>query len=66
MYSVESLCRAYGALLCFFLLTHGDAVGYPVVAPGGARAFTIIRYIDEACKACSNPLAQHNLLNADC
>ena len=36
---MKILFRAYGALL-FYLLTHGDAVGYLVVAPDGAQART--------------------------
>jgi len=42
--------RAYGALPFFLLLTHGVAVGYPVVAPDGAQALPS----STAClKACS-------------
>jgi len=33
---LKILCRASGALLFLFPLTHGVAVGYPVVAPDGA------------------------------
>ena len=36
--SALKICVAPTALSSvFFLLTHGDAVGYPVVAPDGAR-----------------------------
>src|SRR5215472_1908951 len=36
---LKILCRASGAVLLFVTVTHGDAVGYPVVAPDGARGW---------------------------
>src|SRR5262249_53362907 len=47
---LKILCRAYGSPPCFFLLTHGGAVGYPLVAPT-ALDFSLRQASGRACAA---------------